>query len=104
MSQPKTWFPISPRISGGNEVRNSMVKYEMQSLESSVYAGPGPREGTSASVGQASMQRVQVPQRSGAGVSGSMSSEVSNSPRKNQEPIGSLMRHVFLPIHPSPAR
>src|SRR5437870_6536164 len=76
----------------------------MQSLESSVYAGPGPTEGTSASVGQASMQRVHVPQRSGAGVSGSMSSEVSNSPRKNQEPIGSLMRHVFLPIHPSPAR
>ena len=37
-------------------------------------------------VGQASRQRVQVPQRSGAGKSGTRSSDVRMTPRKSQEP------------------
>src|SRR5580700_11267784 len=58
---------------------------------------------TNASVGHASMHREQVPQRSGGGTSGAISSDVMSSPRKNQDPSGSLIRHVFFPIHPSPA-
>ena len=54
-------------------------------------------------VGQASIQRVQVPQRSGAGRSGVSSSEVRITPRKSQEPICWLMMQVFFPIHPTPA-
>ena len=56
-----------------------------------------------AAVGQASMQRVQVPQRSGGGESGSRSRVVSSSPRKNHEPAYWLIRQVFCPIQPSPA-
>src|SRR5260370_2387369 len=73
----------------------------MHSLESRAYMPPS---GTIAAVGHASIQRVHVPQRSGGGESGSISSETSSSPRKNHEPIGWLMRQVFLPIQPSPAR
>ncbi len=64
--------------------RNSMVKYEMQSRASSSNWPSG--EGTMAAVGQASMHRVQVPQRSGGGASGSSSSVVKSSPRKNHDP------------------
>ena len=73
----------------------------MHSLASSSNRPSG--EGTIAAVGQASMQRVQVPQRSGGGASGSRSSVVSSSPRKNHDPSFWLIRQVFLPIHPSPA-
>src|SRR5260370_40759186 len=68
----------------------------MQRVSSSSY-------GESAAVGQETMQRVQVTQQSGGGESWSISREVSSSPRKNQEPRGSLIRQVFLPIQPRPA-
>ena len=42
--------------------------------------------GTMAAVGQASIQRRQVPQRSGGGRSGAISIDTSNSPRKNHDP------------------
>ncbi len=75
----------------------------MQSLESRAQAGCSRPVETSAPVGHASMHWVQVPQRSGGGVSGSSASETSNSPRKNQEPAPSRIRQVFLPIQPRPA-
>src|SRR5690348_13263404 len=72
----------------------------MQRLASKVQPAPA---GTRALVGQASIHRVQDPQRSGGGESGSSSSDVINSPRKNHDPKGSLIRQVLRPIHPSPA-
>ncbi len=86
--------------------RSSIVKYEMHRRESTVNPGPA---GTMAAVGQASMQRVHVPQRPGGGASAasaasaSIASETSSSPRKNHEPPAWLMRQVFFPIQPSPA-
>src|SRR5580765_658222 len=77
-----------------------MVKYEMHNRESSVYPN---RPGTIAAVGHASTHRVHVPHRSGGGTSGSIASDTNNSPRKNQEPDCWLIKHVFFPIHPSPA-
>src|SRR5580658_3609116 len=59
--------------------------------------------GTNASVGHASMHREHVPHRSGGGESAAIASDVTISPRKNHDPSGSLIRHVFFPIHPSPA-
>ena len=56
-----------------------------------------------ACVGHASMQRVQLPQRSAAGVSAGSSSEVRITPRNSHDPIFWWMMQVFLPIHPIPA-
>ena len=56
-----------------------------------------------ASVGQASRQAVQVPQRSSAGSAGVSSSEVRMTPRKSHEPSCWLMMQVFLAIQPMPA-
>ena len=78
-----------------------MVRYEMQRRESTCQPSD---EGTMACVGHASMQRVQVPQRSGGGAPGSRSSDVTISPRKNHDPSGSLIRQVFLPIQPKPGQ
>src|ERR1039457_7197188 len=65
---------------------------------------------TIACVGQAAMQRVHVPQRSGAGRSAERpavdsvdSREVRITPRNSHEPSFWLMMQVFLPIHPMPA-
>ena len=57
-----------------------------------------------APVGQASMQRVQVPQWSMAGSSGGSGSVVITSPSSSHEPISALMTQVFLPTQPMPAR
>ncbi len=67
------------------------------------------RGATSASVGQASMQRVQLPQRSTAGASdtpgiSATASEVTMTPSSSQEPICWLITQVFFPIQPMPAR
>ena len=59
---------------------------------------------TKASVGQASRQARQEPQRSGSGASGASSAVVSSTPMKNQEPSDGRSSIVFLPILPSPAR
>ena len=93
---------LSYRSSGRNAfgIRSfsSIVRYEMQSRESRRFGS------IIASVGHASMQRVQVPQlpRSGA-VSDSKSILMSTSARKYQEPERQWMRLVFLPIQPIPA-
>src|ERR1700686_1238093 len=97
ISQPKTWRPMPTRRCSGIDPRFSIVRYEMHLLESSWY---GARI---ASVGQASMQRVQVPHRSGAGMSGASSRDVRITPKKNHEPLFLLMMQVFLPIQPTPA-
>src|SRR6266436_1780357 len=77
----------------------------MQMRESMAHSGPSLMPvGIIAVVGHASMQRVQVPQRSGGGEAGEISSETRSSPRKNHEPISWLIRQVFFPIQPSPAR
>jgi hypothetical protein len=55
MSHPYTWPPIDARSASGIDDRSSMVRYERQRLESST-AGS-----TSAPVGHASRQRVQLP-------------------------------------------
>src|SRR5438128_9600316 len=88
------------RIASGTGPRNSMVRYEIQRRESSVHPSPS---GTIASVGHASMQRVQEPHRSGGGAPLSNASEVMISPRQNHDPCGSLIKQVLRPIHPSPA-
>jgi hypothetical protein len=60
---------------------------------------------TKASVGQASRQRVQVPQCSVEnGSSGARSRSVKIDPMKVQEPAPGRMSMAFLPIQPSPAR
>ena len=59
---------------------------------------------TKALVGHASRQRVQVPQRSGSGASGSSSAVVSTVPMKKKDPRSGWSSIVFLPIQPSPAR
>src|SRR5579863_3023594 len=104
MSHPKMCAPMAALWASGIVDRNSIVKYEMHSLASSSKRPSG--EGTIAAVGQASIQRVQVPQRSGGGASeasGSIESVVRSSPRKNHDPSCWLMRQVFLPIQPNPA-
>ena len=58
---------------------------------------------TSAPVGQASRQRVQLPHCSSPCVSGSSGRVQMISPRNSHDPISGLIRHVFLPIHPRPA-
>src|SRR5207248_4815856 len=86
ISQPKTWRPIFSRIGTGISPRFSLVKYAMQREAQSC------RGATIASVGQASMQRVQVPHRSGATsifsfeTNAENSSEVTITPRKIHEP------------------
>ena len=65
-----------------------------------------PPSGAMAPVGQASMHRRQVPQRSGGGAhcaSPSIGIETSNSPRKYHDPVPWWIRHAFLPIQPRPA-
>ena len=57
-----------------------------------------------ACVGQAVMQRVQEPHRFFSAASGSSSSVVMISARKNQLPSRRLIRFVCLPAKPSPAR
>src|ERR1700676_224620 len=79
-------------------------------MHSRASSSPGA---TIAWVGQAVMQRVQVPQRSGAGKSAVRSSFVKSSlaksselritPSNSHDPSCWLMMHVFLPIHPMPA-
>ncbi len=50
------------------------------------------------------MHRVQVPQRSGGAASTAKSTDKSTSPNRNHEPCPSLIRQVFFPIHPNPAK
>ena len=64
--------------------RAAQLDGEVRDAEADRASRPSP--GTMAAVGQASMQRVQVPQRSGGGASGAISSDTSSSPRKNHEP------------------
>ena len=69
--------------------------------EASISLGP-----TSAWVGQASMHRVQLPQRSAATCNSSpaaISSEVTITPSSSQDPNPWFSTHAFLPIHPTPA-
>src|SRR5712692_10808964 len=82
--------------------RSSIVRYAIHRLASRTYGS------TIAAVGQASMHRRQFPHKSGGGASpgaseGANSSEVMITPRKNIEPISSLIRQVFFPCQPSPA-
>ena len=56
-----------------------------------------------ASVGQASRQRVQEPQRSGSGASRGSSSVVKIAPRNTQLPMSRPRRLVCLPCQPIPA-
>ena len=54
--------------------------------------------------GQASRQRLQLPQRFFCGVSyWSASRVVTISPKKKKEPYPGIIGFVFFPIHPSPA-
>src|SRR2546430_13730951 len=55
------------------------------------------------SLGHASRQAVQVPQRSGTASSGGRSAVVSTRPMKKYEPRPGAIRFVFLPTQPSPA-
>ena len=86
ISQPKTCLPTPSRNSSGIAPRSSIVRYEMHRRESSRHV-PSPA-GTNASVGQASMHRRQLPQRSAAGPpnSPSISSDTSSTPRKYHDP------------------
>jgi hypothetical protein len=87
ISQPKTWRPMAGRASSGAAPRSSMVKYEMHSRESSAHSGPSARPvGTMACVGQASMQRVHEPQRSGGGWSGASPAKAAARPEKTRIP------------------
>ena len=52
----------------------------------------------SALVGQFSIQKLQFPQLPSAGESGSISSVVINSARKNSEPSFSFISRVFFPM------
>src|SRR5688572_4116594 len=83
----------------GVSPRFSMVRYEMQLVASST------RDATKALVGQASRQRVHVPHLSASkGASGSSSTPRRRAPMKKKDPCSGLMRLVFFPNHPSPAR
>src|SRR5215510_13928216 len=97
MSQPYTWLPTDGASAAGMSLLSSMVKYEMQRVESRT---PGP---TMACVGQASMHNVQVPHWSSDGGSQSSGRLQMISPRKIQEPASGLITQVFLPIQPTPA-
>ena len=83
ISQPKICIPIPARSSSGIGPCSSMVRYAMHRRASIDHQSPA---GTNASVGQASMQRVHVPHRSGGGRSGVRSSEVISSPEKKPRP------------------
>ncbi len=82
---------------GSMSTRCSIVRYEMHRRASMVY-GAG-----NASVGQASRQRVQLPQWSVIGGSGRSGRSVRMTPRKKNEPAVSFKTSVFLPIQPMPA-
>src|SRR5690606_3215161 len=76
----------------------SIVRYEMQRLESITLSG------RMALVGHASMHFVQPPQRSVIGVRLYGSSILTNiSARNTKEPSLRLISILFLPIQPSPA-
>jgi hypothetical protein len=57
-----------------------------------------------APVGQAAMQRSQVPHRTGAGASGARSTSRMSSPRSSHGPWAGEMRQADFPAHPIPAR
>src|SRR4051812_45185024 len=59
---------------------------------------------TIASVGQASMHLVHVPQYSLTGVSGSNSKSQIHSAKKKNEPASLRNKFPFLPIQPKPLR
>ena len=88
--------PIAGAVLGGISPRSSIVRYEMQRVESST---PGA---TSACVGHASRQSVQVPHWSSAGASTSSGRLQMISARKIHEPSCGLITQVFLPIQPMP--
>ena len=51
-----------------------------------IVGGVGDEKVGGPTVADASTQRMQVPQRSGGGASGAISSDTSNSPRKDRPP------------------
>src|SRR5512138_3215506 len=97
MSQPYTCVPIAGASADGISLLSSIVRYEMQRVESRT---PGA---TIACVGHASMQSVHVPHWSSEGRSHSSGRLQMISDRNIHDPISGLMTHVFLPIHPMPA-
>ncbi|ODT04187.1 MAG: hypothetical protein ABS52_05920 [Gemmatimonadetes bacterium SCN 70-22] len=99
MSHPYSSSPSNGRKASGISPRCSMVRYEMH-LRASSCRGP-----SKASVGQASRHRVQFPHRSASnGALGCNSSATNSDPMKKNDPRWGLMRFVFFPNHPSPAR
>src|SRR5688572_31910071 len=99
MSQPYSQPLRLTAISSGNSSdRSSIVAYEMHLVESTTYGS------TIASVGQASMQAVQLPQWSVIGSSYSRSRFSRISPRKTQEPNSFVITFECFPIQPTPAR
>ena len=75
-----------------------MVRYDRQRVASTA------RGSTMAPVGHASRQSVQAPHWSSAGGSVSSGSVQMISDRNSQEPSSALIRQLFLPIQPIPAR
>ena len=99
MSQPNAQPSASGTNSSGIGPFCSMVRYEMHRVASSTCGA------TNAAVGQASRQRVQVPQWSSAnGASMARSRSVNTVPMKKSDPTPGRSSMVFLPIQPSPAR
>src|SRR5581483_4102803 len=97
MSQPYTCDPMPDCSGSGMSPRNSIVRYEMQRVESRT---PGV---TSASVGHASRQSVHVPHWSVAGASTSSERLQMMTERKIHDPSSGLITQVFFAIHPRPA-
>src|SRR5216683_2514034 len=100
ISQPNTCRPMGSRSSSAIAPFFSIVRYAMH-RDASISRGA-----TSAPVGQASRQRVQLPHRSAAACNetpAATGSEVTITPRSSHDPNSWFNTQVFLPIQPTPA-
>src|SRR5690606_29954697 len=93
----KTQSSNFPFTSCGMISLSSIVKYEIHLLPSTTYGA------IMASVGHASIQRLQLPQCSvTVGLSYSNTKSKMSSATKKNEPTFLLIKLVFLPIQPNP--
>ena len=108
ISQPNTCRPMCPRRSSAMLPFFSIVRYAMQ-RDASICRTSFSGVASSASVGQASTQRVHVPQRSAAAASShrlyaASGSDVTITPSSSHEPSCWFSTQVLRPIQPTPAR
>ena len=99
ITRPKSQSPTLACVAASSgspvldrQIRNAFASIELKRLGQGI--GRGKRRGSGR----------QLPQWSSIGTSGGNARLVNTSPRNTHDPIRGLIRHVFLPIQPMPAR